>query len=164
MIGHSSTKCPGLSVLTVIPPVLSFRYLFLVALLKSKGSWLTRFGYWVPNSAFRNSQRIAFRVNMKSYPSKVWMATAQKWNKWLTHIEHRTGVAEKVLYVTTQFQYGRVAALLRYRNCAEITSPIRIEFFEFQTRDIRSPSLPPKGALFAVYSTPVGIAREVDYR
>lgn len=37
-------------------------------------------------------------------------------------------------------------------------------FFEFQTRDIRSPSLPPKGALFAVYSTPVGIAREVDYR
>lgn len=69
-----------------------------------------------------------------------------------------------MLYVTTQFQYGRVAALLRYRNCAEITSPIRIDFFEFQTRDIRSPSLPPKGALFAVYSTPVGIAREADYR
>ena len=69
-----------------------------------------------------------------------------------------------MLYVTTQFQYGRVAALLRYRNCAEITSPIRIDCFESQTRDIRSPSLPPKGALFAVYSTPVGIAREVDYR
>ena len=95
LIGQSSSKCPGWSVLTVIPPVLSFRYLFLVALLKSKGSWLTRFGYWVPNSVFRNSQRIAFRVNMKSYPSKVWMTTAQKWNKWLTHIEHRTGVAEK---------------------------------------------------------------------
>ena len=71
VIRHSSTKCPGLSVLTVIPPVLSYRNLFLVALLKSKGSWLTRFGYWVPNSAFRNSQRIAFRVNMKSYPGKV---------------------------------------------------------------------------------------------
>ena len=95
VIGHSSTKFPGLSVLTVIPPVLSYGNLFLVALLKSKGSWLTRFGYWVPNSAFRNSQRLAFRVNMKSYPGKVWMATAQKWNKCLTHIEHRTGVAEK---------------------------------------------------------------------
>ena len=36
--------------------------------------------------------------------------------------------------------------------------------FDTQTSDIRSPTPPPKGAFFAVYSTPVGIPREVDYR
>ena len=37
VIGQSSSKCRGLSVLTVIPPVLCYGNLFLVAPLKSKG-------------------------------------------------------------------------------------------------------------------------------
>ena len=105
----------------------------------------------------------SFRVNMKSYPGKVWMSTAQKWNKWLTHIEHRTGVAEcpicdDPVSIWTGRSFTPLQKLRRNHQ------PYPNWFFEFQTRDIRSPSLPPKGALFAFYSTSMGIAREVDYR